>query len=60
MAGDGEVKEIHRPDRIKTLVKNESLYEYMLNMVVYPTEHECLRELRLITQKHAKNVRLLS
>ncbi|TVU05336.1 hypothetical protein EJB05_48494 [Eragrostis curvula] len=54
MASDGEVKDIHRPDSTKTLLKNEALYEYILNMVVYPREHECLRELRLLTEKHAE------
>ena len=26
--------------------------QYMLNTMVYPREHESLRELRLITQQH--------
>ncbi|GJN15839.1 hypothetical protein PR202_gb02782 [Eleusine coracana subsp. coracana] len=28
-------------------------FQYMLNTMVYPREHECLRKLRLITKKHA-------
>ncbi|KAL6661716.1 hypothetical protein ACP70R_001100 [Stipagrostis hirtigluma subsp. patula] len=52
MASHGEVKDIHRSDSTKTLLKDEALYEYMLNTMVYPREHECQRELRLITQQH--------
>lgn len=48
----GEVKDIHTSDSTKTLLKNDALYEYMLNTMVYPREHECLRELRLITKEH--------
>ncbi|KAK3122067.1 hypothetical protein QOZ80_8BG0664680 [Eleusine coracana subsp. coracana] len=51
--GGGELKNIHGEDSTKTLLKNEALYEYMLNTMVYPREHECLRKLRLITKKHA-------
>ncbi|XP_066330788.1 tricin synthase 2-like isoform X2 [Miscanthus floridulus] len=50
--GSSEVKNIHSKESTKTLLKSEALYEYMLNTMVYPREHECLRELRLITQQH--------
>ncbi|XP_066352414.1 tricin synthase 2-like isoform X2 [Miscanthus floridulus] len=50
--GSSEVKNIHSKDSTKTLLKSEALYEYMLNTMVYPREHESLRELRLITQQH--------
>ncbi|XP_062192830.1 tricin synthase 2-like [Phragmites australis] len=52
MTSNSEVKDIHSKDRAKTLLKNEAVYEYMLNTMVYPREHECMRELRLITQQH--------
>ncbi|XP_015696187.1 tricin synthase 2-like [Oryza brachyantha] len=44
--------EIHSNDSPKTLLKNDALYEYMLNTMVYPRENEFMRELRLITKKH--------
>ncbi|CAO2191938.1 unnamed protein product [Urochloa humidicola] len=53
MAAEGEVKGIHTNESTKTLLKNEALYEYMLNTMVYPRENEYLRELRLITKQHA-------
>nr|CAB3483370.1 unnamed protein product [Digitaria exilis] len=49
----GEVKAIHSSESTKTLLKSEALYEYMLNLMVYPRENEHLRELRLITEKHS-------
>ncbi|CAO2202378.1 unnamed protein product [Urochloa humidicola] len=52
MAASGEVKDIHTKESTKTLLKNEALYEYMLNTMVYPRENEYLRELRLITEQH--------
>ncbi|CAL4999557.1 unnamed protein product [Urochloa decumbens] len=52
MAASGEVKDIHTKESTKTLLKNEALYEYMLNTMVYPRENEHLRELRLITEQH--------
>nr|CAB3481332.1 unnamed protein product [Digitaria exilis] len=48
----GEVKAIHSSESTKTLLKSEALYEYMLNLMVYPRENEHLRELRLLTEKH--------
>ncbi|KAF0896043.1 hypothetical protein E2562_018163 [Oryza meyeriana var. granulata] len=41
----------YRPDS-NTLLKADSILEYVLDTMVYPREHERLRELRLITQKH--------
>ncbi|KAL6859033.1 hypothetical protein ACP4OV_018035 [Aristida adscensionis] len=52
MAVHGEVKDIHRSDSTKTVLKDEAIYEYMLNTMVYPREHVCLRELCLLTQQH--------
>lgn len=53
MAANGEeVKNIHSNESTKTLLKSEALHEYMMNTMVYPREHECLRELRLITEQH--------
>uniref|UniRef100_A0A0D3H1R6 tricin synthase n=3 Tax=Oryza TaxID=4527 RepID=A0A0D3H1R6_9ORYZ len=43
---------IHSNDSPKTLLKSESLHEYMLNTMVYPRENEFMRELRLITSEH--------
>ncbi|CAO2207146.1 unnamed protein product [Urochloa humidicola] len=51
-AASAEVKDIHSKESTKTLLKNEALYEYMLNTMVYPRENEHLRELRLITEQH--------
>ncbi|EEE68939.1 hypothetical protein OsJ_27816 [Oryza sativa Japonica Group] len=38
-----------------TLLKSDSILEYVLDTTVYPREHERLRELRLITQNHPKS-----
>ncbi|KAM3206926.1 hypothetical protein ACQJBY_062230 [Aegilops geniculata] len=38
-----------------TLLADDSILEYVLETTVYPREHERLRELRLITQQHAKS-----
>ncbi|KAL6644599.1 hypothetical protein ACP70R_016207 [Stipagrostis hirtigluma subsp. patula] len=42
----------YRPDS-NTLLRSDSILEYVLETTVYPREHECMRELRLITQRHA-------
>ncbi|KAL6661713.1 hypothetical protein ACP70R_001097 [Stipagrostis hirtigluma subsp. patula] len=42
----------YRPDS-NTLLKSDSILEYVLETAVYPREHERMRELRLITQRHA-------
>ncbi|KAF0896046.1 hypothetical protein E2562_018166 [Oryza meyeriana var. granulata] len=36
----------------KTLLKSDALYKYVLDTTVLPREPECMRELRLITDKH--------
>jgi hypothetical protein len=36
----------------KTLLKSDALYTYILDTTVFPNEHECMRELRLVTDKH--------
>jgi hypothetical protein len=36
----------------KTLLKSDALYTYILDTTVFPREHECMRELRLVTDKH--------
>ncbi|TVU06282.1 hypothetical protein EJB05_49487 [Eragrostis curvula] len=36
----------------KTLLKSEALYQYILDTTVLPNEPECMRELRVLTDKH--------
>jgi tricin synthase len=36
----------------KTLLKSDALYKYVLDTTVLPREPECMRDLRLITDKH--------
>ncbi|XP_062195751.1 tricin synthase 1-like [Phragmites australis] len=36
----------------KTLLKSDALYQYVLDTSVLPHEPECMRELRLVTDKH--------
>ncbi|XBI76537.1 hypothetical protein VPH35_069760 [Triticum aestivum] len=38
----------------KTLLKSDALYTYILDTTVFPREHECMRDLRLITDRHPK------
>uniref|UniRef100_A0A0E0EN12 Caffeoyl-CoA O-methyltransferase n=1 Tax=Oryza meridionalis TaxID=40149 RepID=A0A0E0EN12_9ORYZ len=38
-----------------TLLKSDSILDYVLHTTVYPREHERLRELRLITQNHPRS-----
>ncbi|KAK7331057.1 hypothetical protein VNO77_25268 [Canavalia gladiata] len=40
----------------KTLLQSDALYQYILETSVFPREHECLKELREMTQKHPKNL----
>jgi hypothetical protein len=42
----------------KTLLKSEALYQYVLDTSVLPHEPECMRELRLVTDKHEQYVSL--
>ncbi|WVZ92335.1 hypothetical protein U9M48_038409 [Paspalum notatum var. saurae] len=37
----------------KTLLKSEALYRYVLDTSVLPHEADCMRELRLVTDKHS-------
>ncbi|XP_044958685.1 tricin synthase 1-like isoform X3 [Hordeum vulgare subsp. vulgare] len=46
----------YRPEtESNTLLADDSILEYVLETTVYPREHQRLRELRLITQQHAKS-----
>ena len=36
----------------KTLLKSDALYKYVLDTTVLPREPECMRDLRLLTDKH--------
>jgi len=36
----------------KTLLKSDALYKYILDTTVFPREPECMRDLRLVTDKH--------
>jgi predicted O-methyltransferase YrrM len=36
----------------KTLLKSDALYKYVLDTTVLPREPECMRDLRLVTDKH--------
>ncbi|KAK8471500.1 hypothetical protein PHAVU_003G242451 [Phaseolus vulgaris] len=40
----------------KTLLQSDALYQYILDTSVYPREHECLKELREMTEKHPRNL----
>ncbi|KAK7386426.1 hypothetical protein VNO78_26649 [Psophocarpus tetragonolobus] len=40
----------------KTLLQSDALYQYILETSVYPREHECLKELREMTEKHPRNI----
>ncbi|XP_014507375.1 caffeoyl-CoA O-methyltransferase 5 [Vigna radiata var. radiata] len=40
----------------KTLLQSDALYQYILETSVYPREHECLKELREMTEKHPWNL----
>ncbi|CAJ1942839.1 unnamed protein product [Sphenostylis stenocarpa] len=40
----------------KTLLQSDALYQYILKTSVYPREHECLKELREMTEKHPRNL----
>ncbi|TVT97729.1 hypothetical protein EJB05_57016, partial [Eragrostis curvula] len=40
------------PPDVKTLLKSQALYKYILDTTVLPNEPECMRELRLLTDKH--------
>ncbi|KAH9666663.1 Caffeoyl-CoA O-methyltransferase 1 [Citrus sinensis] len=44
--------------KTKTLLQSDELYQYILETSVYPREHECLKELRELTEKHPRNFML--
>ncbi|KAL6644602.1 hypothetical protein ACP70R_016210 [Stipagrostis hirtigluma subsp. patula] len=56
MAGGDSVPNVHSSldSSNKTLLKSEALYQYVLDTTVLPHEPECMRELRLLTDKHEK------
>ncbi|KAL6859034.1 hypothetical protein ACP4OV_018036 [Aristida adscensionis] len=56
--GGGGVPDVHSntDSGNKTLLKSQALYQnlqYVLDTTVLPNEPECMRELRLLTDKHA-------
>ncbi|CAJ1929567.1 unnamed protein product [Sphenostylis stenocarpa] len=46
----------HRQLRDKSLLQSDALYQYILETSVYPREHESLKELRELTEKHPWNL----
>ncbi|PAN36015.1 hypothetical protein GQ55_6G239700 [Panicum hallii var. hallii] len=56
MATGGGVPNVHSntDSSNKTLLKSQALYKYVLDTTVLPNEPECLRELRLLTDKHER------
>ncbi|KAG8047658.1 hypothetical protein GUJ93_ZPchr0008g12194 [Zizania palustris] len=52
--GNTVIKNVHSDidSTNKTLLKSDALYKYVLDTTVLPREPECMRELRLITDKH--------
>ncbi|KAK4260092.1 hypothetical protein QN277_003255 [Acacia crassicarpa] len=44
----GEYKDLSH----KSLLRSDALYQYILETSVYPKEHQCLKELRDLTEKH--------
>ncbi|OEL20811.1 Tricin synthase 1, partial [Dichanthelium oligosanthes] len=53
-AGGDTIAQVHSgiDSSNKTLLKSEALYKYVLDTSVLPHEPECMRELRLVTDKH--------
>ncbi|KAL6606700.1 hypothetical protein ACP70R_042353 [Stipagrostis hirtigluma subsp. patula] len=54
--GNGEQKTRHSEVGHKSLLKSDDLYQYILEMSVYPREPESMKELREITAKHPWNL----
>nr|ACU20512.1 unknown [Glycine max] len=58
------IKEEQQPNQIaghkelghKSLLQSDALYQYILETSVYPREHESLKELRELTEKHPWNL----
>ncbi|KAL1370809.1 hypothetical protein HN51_001001 [Arachis hypogaea] len=46
----------HKDLNHKSLLQSDALYQYVLETSVYPREHESLKELREMTQKHPRNI----
>ncbi|XP_020217718.1 caffeoyl-CoA O-methyltransferase 5 [Cajanus cajan] len=46
----------HKEQGHKSLLQSDALYQYILETSVYPREHESLKELRELTQKHPWNL----
>ncbi|KOM45013.1 hypothetical protein LR48_Vigan06g031900 [Vigna angularis] len=46
----------HKHLRHKSLLQSDALYQYILETSVYPREHESLKELRELTEKHPWNL----
>ncbi|XP_062190876.1 tricin synthase 1-like [Phragmites australis] len=53
-AGGDTVPNVHSDidSNNKTLLKSEALYQYVLDTTVLPHEPDCMRDLRLVTDKH--------
>ncbi|KAE9607782.1 hypothetical protein Lal_00013455 [Lupinus albus] len=46
----------HKDLAHKSLLQNDALYQYILETSVFPREHQCLKELREMTEKHPWNL----
>ncbi|XP_014519864.1 caffeoyl-CoA O-methyltransferase [Vigna radiata var. radiata] len=46
----------HKQLRHKSLLQSDALYQYILETSVYPREHQSLKELRELTEKHPWNL----
>ncbi|KAL2333529.1 hypothetical protein Fmac_014742 [Flemingia macrophylla] len=46
----------HRDLSHKSLLQSDALYQYILDTSVHPREHESLKELREMTEKHPRNL----
>lgn len=46
----------HKDLAHKSLLQSDALYQYILETSVFPREHECLKELREMTEKHPRNL----
>uniref|UniRef100_A0A0K8WMD1 Caffeoyl-CoA 3-O-methyltransferase 3 n=1 Tax=Acacia koa TaxID=468172 RepID=A0A0K8WMD1_ACAKO len=45
----------HKESSHKSLLQSDALYQYILETSVYPKEHQCLKEMRDLTEKHPWN-----
>ncbi|CAL0312817.1 unnamed protein product [Lupinus luteus] len=46
----------HKDLAHKSLLQSDALYQYILETSVFPREHESLKELRQMTEKHPRNL----